>query len=384
MRFRKLEFLVFLFSLLVIIASIFFNKNMKPVSYFKQNFVNGEIIEIEEEKLNKDPYVDGRYLGYQKLKVKILEGDYRGKEFEVNNSITKQHNILGKTGLKLIFTIKEKGSKMSIWPYNYRRDKYIYLLAFLFVSIICLLGKLNGFRSLLALFFTSSVVIGILIPMIFYGFEPIISGIACSALIIVVSFILISGINKKSLAAILGTISGIIIAGTLSYMFGKIAFLSGVNMDKGEQILYLAKDYGIKVKGLMFVSILISSLGAVMDVAMSIASSSNELHNTNKNLNKKEHFNSLMNIGRDIMGTMTNTLILAFTGSSLTLIMMIWGYNMQYKQFINIPLISIEAIQGLAGSIGIVLTVPVTAIISTILLKNSKHSNTKYNFKEEK
>jgi uncharacterized membrane protein len=221
-------------------------------------------------------------------------------------------------------------------------------------------------------------VIGILIPLIFYGFEPIPMGIMCSALIIIVSFILISGINKKSLTAIIGTISGVVIAGLLSYIFGKLAALSGVNMEKGEQILYLAKDYGIKVKGLMFVSILISSLGAVMDVAMSIASSSNEIHQTDKTLSSREHFDSLMNIGRDIMGTMTNTLILAFTGSSLTLIMMIWGYNMKYKQFINIPLIGIEAIQGLAGSIGIVLTVPVTAAISTIIFKKHKETTPKH------
>lgn len=372
MKFKHLEILVFIFTILVIAGSIFFNNKLKPVSYFEQEFVNGKVVQILKEKIEKDPYVDGRYLGFQKLKVKFLEGEFKNREMLVDNPISKQHNILAKKGMEIVFTVRKAKDKTVIWPYNYKRDRVIYILATLFLLIICILGKLNGIKSLLALFFTGTVIIGILIPLIFRGFEPVPIGIGCSALIIVVSFVLIGGINKKSLSAILGTISGIVIAGILSYSFGKMALLSGVNMEKGEQILYLAKDYGIKVKGLMFISILISSLGAVMDVAMSIASSSFEIKQTDSNLTAKEHFTSLMNIGRDIMGTMTNTLILAFSGSSLTLIMMIWGYNMKYKQFINIPLIGIEAIQGLAGSIGIILTVPVTAAISTILFKNNK------------
>ncbi|MGL6166848.1 MAG: YibE/F family protein, partial [Fusobacteriaceae bacterium] len=114
------------------------------------------------------------------------------------------------------------------------------------------------------------------------------------------------------------------------------------------------------------------SLGAVMDVAMSIASSANELYENNKDIENKQLFISVMNIGKDIMGTMVNTLILAFTGSSLPMIMMIWGYNMNYNQFINIPAIAIEVMNALAGSIGIISTVPFTALVSIILINKKR------------
>ena len=114
----------------------------------------------------------------------------------------------------------------------------------------------------------------------------------------------------------------------------------------------------------MFTAILISSLGAIMDVAMSVASSTFEMHELSPFLSPKELLRSSMNIGMDIMGTMSNTLILTFAGSSLNTMMLIWGYQMSYNQWVNIPLIKTEIIQSLAGSMGIILTVPLTAVLS--------------------
>jgi len=140
-------------------------------------------------------------------------------------------------------------------------------------------------------------------------------------------------------------------------------------MDKGEQLIYIAQDYQIQIHGLMFASILIASLGAVMDVSMSIASSMQEIYTTNPDISMKDLMKSGLVVGRDIMGTMANTLILAFAGGSLSLILLIWGYQMDYRQMINMPFISIEVIQGLSGSIGVILTVPFTALVSAWLLE---------------
>ena len=139
-------------------------------------------------------------------------------------------------------------------------------------------------------------------------------------------------------------------------------------MKQGDQLAYMVQGYGIDISGLMFSAILISSIGAVMDVAMSISSAIYEIKFLNKNLSKKDLFISGMNVGKDIMGTMSNTLILAFTGGSLTTIMLMYGYQLKYLQFINLQDIAIDMIQGFSGSIGIILTVPITALISVYLL----------------
>jgi uncharacterized membrane protein len=187
---------------------------------------------------------------------------------------------------------------------------------------------------------------------------------------IVVNFILVSGYNRKSFCAMGGTLLGVIAAGIMAQVFGEFAHLSGIYLDKGEDVIYISNQV-LQVRWLMFVAIMISALGAVMDVAISIASAYNELRITDPKLSPTQLMRASMNIGRDIMGTMTNTLILAFAGSSLTTIMMVWGLDMPLTQFINTPVIALAIIHALAGSVGIVLTIPLTAWLARYMLSPS-------------
>jgi uncharacterized membrane protein len=369
-RYKKIFVLLVIISIIgIVYGSLKINEKIGVIKYFNYEFVDGQVLNIKEENLNLDPLIPGRFVGRQKIVVKILEGKYQGKEYEVINVLSDRHNIFAKPGMKAIFTVREKNGKEHIWFYNYKMDRYIYILAGLFALVLLIFGKLSGAKSILSLIFTGVIIIFVLIPIIFRGGDPIIWSILLCSIITVVTFLLIGDFNRKTYAAILGTIVGVMISGVISYIFGNLSKLSGVHMEKGEQILYLAADYKIKINGLMFTSILIASLGAINDVAMSIASSCNELCKRNPNIHLDDLFTSLMDIGKDIMGTMTNTLILAFTGSSLNLMLMIWGFQMSRKQFINMPVIAIELIQALSGSIGIVLTVPITAAISIYLIK---------------
>ena len=140
-------------------------------------------------------------------------------------------------------------------------------------------------------------------------------------------------------------------------------------MEDSESIMYIAETTGLKVSGILFAGILVASLGAVMDVAMSISSSIFEIYDVNEKMTLKELFKSGMNIGRDIIGTMTNTLVLAFAGGSITTMILLYSANMWTTQLINLDILGTEVIQSLAGTIGIILTVPITAIISAYLCK---------------
>ena len=368
-----------LLSILVVIAIILmawlspkYTANLKGGKVFNQRFVTGEIVKVLKEDLMKDPVVEGKYRGNQLLEVKILDGKEKGETFEVYNSLSSLHNTFGKPGLKAIFTIRETNGKINVWLYNQKRENYIYGLSFIFLLLVCILGKMKGFKSILSLIFTGAVIIYILIPIMFSGINPIPFAVLLASIITLVSFLLIGGYERKTYSAIIGAIFGITLAGTISYIAGIIMNLSGINMEGGEQLLYIAKGHKLQVQGLLFVAILIGSLGAVMDVSMSIASSVNEIYENNPMLTGKQLFISAMNIGRDIMGTMVNTLILAFAGGALPTMMMIWGYNMEYSQFINIPTIVIEIVNALAGSIGIIATVPLTGAISILLINREK------------
>ncbi|WP_432204613.1 YibE/F family protein [Cetobacterium somerae] len=370
-----LPFLVIVSILVMATYSPKFSENLKGKVKFPQEFVQGEVTKVIEEELMKDPVMKGKFRGGQTLEVKILEGKYKGETFKVYNSLSALHNVYANVGLKAIFTVKEDKAKPTVWLYNLKRDGAIHLLGAIFIGAVLVLGKLKGVKSLLALAFTGSVIIYILLPLLFKGVDPISTSILLSSLIIIVSFLLIGGYDRKTYSAIIGTISGITMAGLISYGFGKVMNLSGLNLSEGQQLLYITRDFKLQIEGLLFVSILIASLGAVMDVAMSISSSVNEIHQHKPTLSSKELFDSAMVIGRDIVGTMINTLILAFAGGSLPLMMMIWGYGMVYQQFINIPAIAIEIVNALAGSIGIIATVPITAVVSIILIKRKWEEN---------
>ena len=143
-------------------------------------------------------------------------------------------------------------------------------------------------------------------------------------------------------------------------------------MSEADSIMYIAEVTGLKIQGIMFAGMLISALGAVMDVAMSISSSIFEIHSINNEMSIAQLFKSGMNIGRDIIGTMSNTLILAFAGGSLNTLILIFASSMNANRLLNLDVLGTELIQGLAGSIGIILTVPITAVIASYLCKKEK------------
>ena len=365
---------IFTGGVLVITALLCFgmpkiSNALKPESPFTQAFAVGIVEEVLEEDLSPDPVVQGRYRGTQKLRVKILEGKYKDTEFEVYNTLSSLHSNFAYKGLKAVFTLRESGGKTAVWLYNLKRDSHVFALLGLFFAALILLGRGQGLKSALGLVFTCVLIVTVLIPALFAGFPPVPVSIGLVSIMTIVSFILISGFTRKTYTAIAGTVSGITIAGIISAIVSYSAQLSGVNMEGGEQLLNLAPDYNLKLDGLLFTSILIASLGAVMDVSMSIASSMQEMLAVNPRLSKKELFRSGLTVGKDITGTMSNTLILAFVGSSLPLVMMIWGYSMSFTQFINIPRIVIEVMHGISGSIGIIAAVPCTALAALFVLR---------------
>jgi len=360
---------VLLVTALLCIGMPTISNKLKPDTPFTQEFATGIVEEVLEEDLSPDPVVQGRFRGTQKLRVKILEGKYKNTKFEVYNTLSSLHSNLAYKGLKAVFTLRESGGQTAVWLYNLKRDTHVFVLLGLFFAALILLGRGQGLKSALGLVFTCVLIVTVLIPALFAGFPPVPVSILLVSLMTVVSFILISGFTRKTYTAILGTVSGITIAGIISAVVSYSAQLSGVNMEGGEQLLNLAPDYNLKLDGLLFTSILIASLGAVMDVSMSIASSMQEILAANPRLSKKELFKSGLTVGKDITGTMSNTLILAFAGSSLPLVMMIWGYGMSFKQFINIPRIVIEIMHGISGSIGIIAAVPCTALVALFIVQ---------------
>ena len=165
---------------------------------------------------------------------------------------------------------------------------------------------------------------------------------------------------------------GVAVSGIIGLLFGKLSHISGYNTEEIENLIYVAQNCKLQVGDLLYSGILIASLGAVMDVAMSISSTIQEIHDRNPEISKKELFKSGIHVGKDMMGTMSNTLILAFTGSSLNTMIMIYAYSYPYNQMINMYSIGIELLRGISGTIGIILAVPFVSLIGSLYLKPNK------------
>lgn len=346
-------------------------------------YYNGEVVEILNEKLQADNYIDDIELGYQQLRVRIMEGPYKNQDYEVTNNISRLYNTIVKKDSKVIVSMYYVDGKLNDMAISsFKRNHILGIMVVLFLAVVLLVGGFKGLKAIISLVFTMICIIFLMLPMMLRGVNPIFAAILVSLLSTAVTLIVVSGINKKGLASVMGTVLGVIIAGVLAYVFGNLTNLSGINSEYAENILYISESTGLQIRGILFAGILISALGAVMDVAMSISSSVFEIYNINKELKVKDLFKSGMNIGRDIIGTMTNTLILAFAGGSLGTLILIYSANMNPNFLWNLDVLGIEIIQGLAGTIGIVLTVPITAIISAYLCKSKRRLDLKVNNKK--
>lgn len=346
-----------------------------PMVTKKRNiyYEKAKVISITSEKLTDDSVVPGLRVGTQNLKLQLQTGQFKDEVYDVKNNLSRLYNVNAKPGMSLIVAVFMNGDDLeNISVYSYRRDKVIYTLIALFFILLAVIGGIKGLKSILALIFTSVMVVSLMIPLIFKGVSPIVSAVTTASLSTAGTLLLLNGRERKTTAAMLGTILGVVISGFFAFAAGQLAHLSGLTMDNAESMLYIAEQSGFSIRGLMFAAILIASLGAIMDVGMSIASSIFELHSVNPEMKPKDLFTSGMNIGKDMIGTMSNTLILAFAGGSLNLIIMIVSAKMPYNQLINLDVIGTELIQGISGSIGIVLTVPITAFLSAYLVSKSK------------
>lgn len=311
----------------------------------------------------------------QEVTIEIIKGDYIGEEFTTNFVLS--YDIDGKIlayelekGDKVIVQLSEDAEgNVTATVQDVVRSNYIILMFLFFLASIVLIGGKRGIKAIIGLLLTIVFIYFVLVKRIFSGNNAISTTIITAILIIAGTFIVIGGFNKKILTAAIGTLGGVITAGLVALFFNHLAKMSGACED-AIQLSINMSTINFNFRDLLFVGIIVSALGACMDVGMSIASSLDEIKMKNPDITWKELFKSGMNIGRDVIGTMTNTLILAYVGGSLTLILLFMACNMKFTEILNKETIAEQVIAAIAGSIGVVYTVPITAFVYSVLNKD--------------
>ena len=244
---------------------------------------------------------------------------------------------------------------------DFIRIHNIILLGVVFFALIMLFGRGKGFMSIIALGFTCAAIFIVFIPAILAGLNIYIATFLLCAYAVLFTLLLVVGANKKALVAMLGCLGGVVFAGVLMLIMDRVLSLTGFIDQDALSLFTLPTPSPIDLRAIIFAGVIIGAVGAIMDVAMSIASSLWEIRLANDSCDFKSLFNSGINIGRDIMGTMLNTLILAYIGSSLSMILLSTADTRSLLQLLNTELIAVELLRALVGSFGMLLTIPLTA-----------------------
>ena len=333
------------------------------VSREGQTFEKGVVTEILQDNVQPD----GSRVGEQVVRVLMKTGGLKGREIETTSSSGFLFGAPCTVGMKVVVMQSLAGDTVVSSVYAQDREFQILAFAALYLLALCLIGGWQGAKGALGLVFTFGCILWVYLPLVYRGWSPFWSAVLVCAVTAVVTLWLVGGPTRKTLVAAAGTVAGVVMAGVAASLFSLATGITGWNVSDIESLMTLWSTADIQVGGLLFSGLLISSLGATMDVAMSIASSMAEVQAQTPDISCRALFQAGMRVGRDMMGTDSNTLILAFAGGSVSMLVLDYAYDLSWLQIINSNNIGIAVMQGLAGSFGVVLSVPVTVALAMLL-----------------
>ena len=337
-------------------------------------YENAVITEVLSDNTFTDPAADNALRGEQLLLAEVKTGQYKGEIMQAYGYVGPLYGGQLKVGdgaTLLISTYADGSHVATVYEYN-RLPALAVIVAMFLIATVAVGGKV-GAKSLVALAMTLVCLFWILIPLLMKGAPTLLTVFLVCAYITVVTMVILGGVQRKTVCAALGTIAGTALALLFGLAAQSLARVDGLRLTDVEPLLQLRQTgTPLGLRGLLVGGIVISALGAVMDVAMSIASALTEVHTVAPNRNTRELFRSGMNIGRDMVGTMTNTLILAFLGSGFALIIYLYSLGLSPYQLISSSYLTIEVVSSISSSIGVILSVPLTALISSVILTRGK------------
>ena len=305
-----------------------------------------------------------------KFKAQALNTDLRGKTVEAVQEIDKSYAFsprqVEENDKVLIEGYVDNGEMLYYFGDFIRITPLLWLLV-IFCILIVIFSKMQGLKTVVSLGFTCLSVFFVLIPAILNGHNIYLWSILVCIFMTVMTLCLISGFNVKSLCAGIGCICGVMCSGLITLIMDKFLNMTGLIEEESIYLVQLYPDNPINLKAIIFAMIIVGAVGAVMDVSMSISSSLYELRIKSPSIKPKTLMKSGFTIGRDMMGTMANTLVLAYIGSSLTSVLLLVAYNASIEQVINREIIIAEILQALAGSMGMLLTLPLTSAICSVI-----------------
>ncbi len=307
---------------------------------------------------------------YQIMQVEVLEGDYKGISFQVDygKRTLRSDNFRFAPGDQLYVIVdKTPDNVLQAYYVDYKRSVPLAILLAAFVLSILIMGRWKGLGSLIALGISMIMITGYVIPHILAGEDPVKVSLIGSVILLGVTLYLTYGWNLKTHASTLSMMLALLLTGALSLLFVYLARLTGYG-DENAMYLMQASSIQIDPRGLLLGGMIIGALGVLDDLVTSQSAAVVEIHDANPTLGFRMTFQKAMRIGQDHVAATVNTLVLAYTGASLPLLLVFTLGNGNYVFFVNSEFLAEEIVRTLVGSLGLIAAVPISTLIATILI----------------
>lgn len=298
--------------------------------------------------------------GTQRLRVALPDG----REFDAENELRAQMELdkMFRPGDTIVVELpKTLNENTVLFARDYWRIGWAVALFVLFAVLLCIFGGWTGLRALFTFFFSCLAIWKILIPAVLDGVSASLVSFLTVAVLTGVIVFLVAGISRVGVSAFAGSMLGVAVSLVLAWFFSKVMYVDGAAMPFAQQLVNANADI-VSLRDIFIGSVILASSGAVMDLAMDIAAGMAEVRRHNPDVGFKDLFFSGCRIGRAVVGTMTTTLLLAYSGGYLTLLMVYASEGVRPIDFINTTLVSAEVVKTLVGSFGLVLVAPFTAL----------------------
>jgi uncharacterized membrane protein len=359
------------FALVIFIASLILA--FMPTGFEKDIYKNSirtkaEILTTDNSLIKQTGIIKS---GDQTVTVKILKGKFKGKEYEAVNHLKGQLEfdkifVPGDKAL-VVLDISNEGEVAFVNVVDHYRINVELILLIAFVAVLIGFAGWVGVKSVLSFIFTVLMIWKVLVPLFLKGYNPIIISTAIVVILTFVIIFLVTNFTRKGLVAFLGSSSGIIITCILSLIFGKAFKLHGAVVPFSETLLYSGFGH-LDLTKIFLSGIFLASSGAVMDVAMDIAAAIDEIVVKKPAITSKEAILSGFNVAKSVLGTMTTTLLLAYSGGYTALLMVFMAQGTPVINILNITYVSSEILHTIVGSFGLILVAPITSILGGLLL----------------
>jgi uncharacterized membrane protein len=330
--------------------------------------MTGRVVEVIDEGLVESPFAGAQH--YQKLQLQVLDGSLAGQQVVVEEGAM---NIIGRERLFLpgdrVYLERARGPQGErLYITDYVRTGALFWIAAVFVVLVMLVGRAKGLRALMGTLFSVAVILSFVVPQIRAGRDPVSVCVVGSIVLLTVSTYLVYGWRPKTHAALAGMALSLVLTAFLAWLFVGWSRLSGFGSEEGAYLLMeLGSD--VSLRGVVLGGIIIGSLGVLDDICIGQAAAIFELINANRDLGWRDLFHSSLNIGRDHIASLVNTLLLAYVGASMPLVMVFSIYQEPLLRRLSREPIAEEIVRTMVGSIGLVMAVPITSLIASLVAR---------------